>query len=42
LVVGQIVHLRLKQWLGSVEIAARLDMAASTVHTVLTLCTCSG
>ncbi len=33
-----VVHLRLKQWLGSVDIAARLGVASSTVHAVLIRC----
>ena len=37
-VVRRIVHLRLKQRLGPVDIAARLGMASSTVHAVLTRC----
>lgn len=35
-VVRRIVHLRLKQRLGPVDIGARLGMASSTVHAVLT------
>lgn len=34
----KIVHLRLKQRLGPVEIAARVDVAASTAHQVLVRC----
>jgi hypothetical protein len=37
-VVRAIVHLRLKQRLGPVQIAGRLAMAASTVHAVLVRC----
>ncbi|WP_193608653.1 IS481 family transposase, partial [Nocardioides lijunqiniae] len=37
-VVRKIVHLRIKQRLGPVEIAHRLGMAASTVHAVLVRC----
>jgi transposase InsO family protein len=37
-VVRKIVHLRWKQRLGSVEIGARLQMPASTVHAVLVRC----
>jgi transposase InsO family protein len=37
-VVRKIVHLRWKQRLGPVEIGARLDMPASTVHAVLVRC----
>lgn len=37
-VVRKIVHLRWKHRLGPVEIGARLDMPASTVHTVLVRC----
>jgi transposase InsO family protein len=37
-VVRKIVHLRWKQRLGPVPIAARLGMPASTVHAVLTRC----
>ena len=37
-VVRQIVHLRWKQRLGPVPIAAKLNMPASTVHAVLTRC----
>jgi len=37
-VVRQIVHLRWKQRLGPVSIAAKLDMPASTVHAVLVRC----
>ncbi|MBF9127395.1 IS481 family transposase, partial [Plantactinospora sp. S1510] len=37
-VVRKIVHLRWKQRLGPVQIAGRLNMAASTVHAVLTRC----
>ncbi|WP_345464682.1 IS481 family transposase, partial [Nocardioides marinquilinus] len=37
-VVRKIVHLRWKQRLGPVPIAAKLDMPASTVHAVLTRC----
>ncbi|WP_193608384.1 helix-turn-helix domain-containing protein, partial [Nocardioides lijunqiniae] len=37
-VVRKIVHVRLKQRLGPVEIADRLDMAPSTVHAVLVRC----
>lgn len=37
-VVRQIVHLRWKQRLGPVQIAAKLGMPASTVHAVLTRC----
>ena len=37
-VVRQIVHLRWKQRLGPVPIAAKLGMPASTVHAVLTRC----
>ena len=36
--IRKIVHLRLKQRLGPVAIAARLAMAASTVHAVLLRC----
>jgi transposase InsO family protein len=36
--VRKIVHLRWKQRLGPVPIAAKLDMPASTVHAVLTRC----
>jgi transposase InsO family protein len=36
--VRAIVHLRLKQRLGPVQIAGRLAMAASTVHAVLVRC----
>jgi transposase InsO family protein len=36
--VRKIVHIRLKQRLGPVEIANRLDMASSTVHAVLVRC----
>jgi transposase InsO family protein len=37
-VVRKIVHLRLKQRLGPVQIAGRLGMPASTVHAVLLRC----
>jgi transposase InsO family protein len=37
-VVRKIVHLRWKQRLGQLEIAARLGLAASTVHRVLSRC----
>lgn len=37
-VLRKIVHLRIKQRLGPVEIAHRLGMAASTVHAVLVRC----
>ena len=37
-VVRKIVHLRWKQRLGPVPIAAKLQMPASTVHAVLTRC----
>jgi transposase InsO family protein len=37
-VVRKIVHIRLKQRLGPVEVADRLDMASSTVHAVLVRC----
>ncbi|MCU1606461.1 MAG: transposase [Modestobacter sp.] len=37
-VVRQIVHLRWKQRLGPVEIAARVGLAPSTVHQVLRRC----
>jgi transposase InsO family protein len=37
-VVRKIVHIRLKQRLGPVEIADQLDMASSTVHAVLVRC----
>jgi transposase InsO family protein len=37
-VVRKIVHLRWKQRLGQLEIAARLGLAASTVHVVLRRC----
>jgi len=37
-VVRKIVHLRIKQRLGPVEIGDRLNMAASTVHAVLVRC----
>ena len=37
-VVRKIVHLRWKQRLGQLEIAARVGIAASTVHRVLTRC----
>jgi transposase InsO family protein len=37
-VVRKIVHLRWKQRLGPVQIAARLGLAASTVHAVLVRC----
>ncbi|MEV4624657.1 IS481 family transposase [Asanoa sp. NPDC049573] len=37
-VVRKIVHLRLKQRLGPVQIAGRLAMAASSVHAVLVRC----
>jgi transposase len=37
-VVRKIVHLRWKQRLGQLEIAARLGIAASTVHLVLRRC----
>lgn len=37
-VVRKIVHLRCKQRLGPVSIAAKLGMPASTVHAVLTRC----
>lgn len=37
-VVRKIVHLRIKQRLGPVQIAAKLDMPASTVHAVLVRC----
>jgi transposase InsO family protein len=37
-VVRKIVHLRWKQRLGQLEIAARLGLAASTVHRVLRRC----
>jgi transposase InsO family protein len=37
-VVRTIVHLRWKQRLGPVQIAAKLNMPASTVHAVLTRC----
>jgi transposase InsO family protein len=37
-VVRKIVHLRWKQRLGPVAIAAKLDMASSTVHAVLVRC----
>jgi len=37
-VVRRIVHLRWKQRLGPVPIAAKLDMPASTVHAVLARC----
>lgn len=37
-VVRKIVHLRWKQRLGQLEIAARLGLAASTVHQVLRRC----
>ena len=37
-VVRKIVHLRWKQRLGAVPIAAKLNMPASTVHAVLTRC----
>jgi hypothetical protein len=37
-VVRRIVHLRLKQRLGPVQIADRVGVAPSTVHAVLTLC----
>jgi transposase InsO family protein len=37
-VVRKIVHLRWKQRLGPVPIAAKLNMPASTVHAVLTRC----
>jgi transposase InsO family protein len=37
-VVRKIVHLRWKQRLGPVQIGARLDMPASTVHAVLVRC----
>jgi transposase InsO family protein len=37
-VVRKIVHLRWKQRLGQLEIAARLGLAASTVHLVLRRC----
>ena len=37
-VVRKIVHLRWKQRLGPVQIAAKLDMPASTVHAVLVRC----
>jgi transposase InsO family protein len=36
--VKKIVHLRWKQRLSPIEIGARLDMPASTVHAVLTRC----
>jgi transposase InsO family protein len=36
--VRKIVHLRWKQRLGPVQIGGRLDLAASTVHAVLTRC----
>jgi transposase InsO family protein len=36
--VRKIVHLRWKQRLGPVQIAAKLDMPASTVHAVLVRC----
>ncbi|MGH3162144.1 MAG: IS481 family transposase [Actinoallomurus sp.] len=36
--VRKIVHVRLKQRLGPVQIAGRLGMPASTVHAVLTRC----
>jgi transposase len=36
--VRKIVHLRLKQRLGPVQIAGRLNVPASTVHAVLTRC----
>jgi hypothetical protein len=37
-VVRPIVHLRLKQRLGPVQIADRVGVAPSTVHAVLTRC----
>ena len=37
-VVRKVVHLRCKQRLGQLEIAARLGLAASTVHRVLARC----
>ena len=37
-VVRKIVHLRWKQRLGPIQIAARLQMPASTVHAVLVRC----
>jgi len=37
-VVRKIVHLRWKQRLGPIQIAAKLDMPASTVHAVLVRC----
>jgi len=37
-VVRKIVHLRWKQRLGPIQIAARLQMSASTVHAVLVRC----
>ena len=37
-VVRKIVHIRLKQRLGPVEIADQLDMASSTAHAVLVRC----
>lgn len=37
-IVRKIVHLRWKHRLGPVEIAARLDLPASTVHAVLVRC----
>ena len=37
-VMCQIVRLRWRKWLGPVQIAGRLAMAASTVHAVLTRC----
>ncbi len=37
-IVRKIVHLRWKQRLGPVEIGARLDLPASTVHAVLVRC----
>jgi len=36
--VRKIVHIRIKQRLGPVEIADRLEMASSTVHAVLVRC----
>jgi hypothetical protein len=37
-IVKKVVHLRIKKRLGPVQIAGRLDMAASTVHAVLVRC----
>jgi transposase InsO family protein len=37
-VVKRIVHLRIKKRLGPVQIAGRLDLPASTVHSVLVSC----